>query len=144
MKYTCSIDIAKPLGEVITLFDNPDNMKHWQPGLLSFEHLSGEPGTPGAKSRLFYKMGKREIEMIETIITRNLPDEFSGTYEANGVKNIVMNRFVPIDESNTRYVSDQEFQLSGFMKLMGWLMPGSFKKQTLKYMEQFRDFAEGT
>jgi hypothetical protein len=138
------VDIARPVETVITLFDNPDNMKHWQPGLLSFEHLSGDPGTPGARSKLHYKMGKREIEMIETIISRNLPSDFSGTYEANGVKNIVKNEFVPIDEGNTRYTTYQEFQFSGFMKLMGWFMPGAFKKQSQKYMEQFRDYVEST
>jgi carbon monoxide dehydrogenase subunit G len=127
MKYTCSVDIARPIDTVINLFDNPDNLKHWQPGLLSFEHLSGDPGTPGATSKLHYKMGKREIEMIETVIARDLPSNFSGTYEANGVKNIVRNEFIPIDENNTRYITHQEFQFSGFMKLMGWFMPGAFK-----------------
>ena len=142
MKYSCTVDISRPIDQVINLFDNPDNMKHWQPGLISFEHVSGDPGTPGAKSKLLYKMGKREIEMVETIISRNLPDDFSGMYEANGVKNIVKNRFVPIDDSSTRYTTEQEFQFSGFMKLLGWLMPGSFKKQSQKYMEQFKEFAE--
>lgn len=144
MKYSCTVDISRPIDQVIQLFDNPDNMKYWQPGLISFEHMSGDPGTPGAKSKLLYKMGKREIEMVETIILRNLPDEFSGMYEANGVKNIVKNNFVPIDDSSTRYTTEQEFRFSGFMKLLGWLMPGSFKKQSQKYMEQFKEFAEKT
>ncbi len=142
MKYTCSVDIDQPLQKVIDLFDNPDNMKHWQPGLLSFEHLSGDPGEPGAKSRLHYKMGKRDIEMTETIIERDLPRMFSSTYEANGVLNIQKNTFVPVDEQTTRYVSENEFRFSGFMKIMGWLMPGAFKKQSQKYMDQFKEFAE--
>lgn len=142
MKYTCSVDIDQPLQKVIDLFDNPDNMKHWQPGLLSFEHLSGDPGEPGAKSRLHYKMGKRDIEMTETIIERDLPRMFSSTYEANGVLNIQKNTFVPVDEQTTRYVSENEFRFSGFMKIMGWLMPGAFKKQSQKYMDQFKEFVE--
>ena len=71
MKYTLEIDIHLPREKVIELFDNPDNMKHWQPGLLSFEPLSGTPGTVGAKSQLKYLMGKREIEMVETINVDN-------------------------------------------------------------------------
>jgi len=80
MNYSTTIDIDLPIDRVIELFDNPDNMKKWQPQLESFEHVSGESGKPGAKSKLKYKMGKREVEMIETITVNNLPDEFSGTY----------------------------------------------------------------
>jgi len=52
VKYTCDITINQPIDVVIALFDDPDNMKEWQPGLISFEPFSGEPGQPGAKSRL--------------------------------------------------------------------------------------------
>ena len=119
MKYTTEIEINLPIDRVIELFDDPDNLKEWQPGLQSFEHISGTPGQPGAKSRLLFQMGKREIEMIETITVRDLPDEFSGTYEAPGVFNIVKNKFIPLSENKTRYISEQEFQFKGFMKLMG-------------------------
>jgi carbon monoxide dehydrogenase subunit G len=142
MKYSTEIEIDLPVARVVELFDNPDNMKHWMEGLVSFEPLSGTPGQPGARSRLRFKMGRRELEMVETITVRNLPQEFSGTYEANGVINKSTNRFLPIGDSKTRYVSEQEFDLTGFMKLMGWLMPGAFKKQSLKYQQSFKRFAE--
>jgi hypothetical protein len=142
MKFCCEIDIDLPREKVIELFDNPENMKHWQPGLMSFEPLSGTPGQPGAKSRLKYKMGQREIEMIETITVRNLPDEFSGTYEAKGVFNLVSNHFKPLPGDRTLIVSDNEFRLSGFMKLFGLLMPGSFSKESYKHLQRFKEFAE--
>jgi carbon monoxide dehydrogenase subunit G len=143
MKYTIEIEINKPIDRVIEMFDNPDNMKHWMDGLQSFEPLSGTPGQPGAKSRLRFKMGKRELEMIETITERNLPDQFSGTYDAKGVHNVVKNRFVKVSDNTTRYMSEQEFQFKGFMKVLGILMPGAFKKQSLKYLSDFKNFAEG-
>ncbi len=80
--------------------------------------------------------------MIETVTSRNLPKEFSGTYEAGGVFNIVSNYFEELPGNKTRYSSHQEFQLKGFMKIMGWLMPGLFKKQSMKYLEDFKKFAE--
>ena len=144
MKYQNEVEIDLPIERVIELFDNPENLQYWQPGLQSFEHISGTPGQPGAKSRLKYLMGNRKIEMIETILKRNLPDEFSGTYEAKGVYNIVSNRFIPLGAYKTKIVAHNEFQLSGFMKLIGWLMPGTFKKQTQKYLEDFKAFAEKT
>ena len=142
MKYSCEIEINQPVEKVIELFDNSDNMGKWMEGLQSFEHLSGEPGQVGSKSRLRFKMGKREMEMIETITVRNLPDEFSGTYEANGAFNIVKNKFFPLPGGRTLYVNELEFQFKGFMKVIGFLMPGMFKKQSMKYLTAFKNFAE--
>ena len=142
MKYSVSITIDKPVNEVVALFDNVDNMKKWMNVLESFEPLDGTPGEVGAKSRLRFKMGKREIEMIETITAKNLPEEFTGTYEAKGVFNIVRNSFEPLPGNKTKYTTEQEFQFKGFMKLMGLLMPGAFKKQSMKYLQDFKAFAE--
>jgi len=142
MKYTSTIDLNLPVDKVVSLFDNSENMKKWQPDLLSFEHISGEAGQPGAKSRLKYKMGKREIKMIETITNNNLPDDFSGTYEAKGVFNRISNKFISTSENQTKWVLENEFNFKGFMKVFAFLMPGAFKKQTCQFMEQFKDFAE--
>jgi hypothetical protein len=142
MKYNCEIEINLPLKRVIELFDDSDNLSKWQPGLVSFEHISGKPGQTGAKSRLIYKMGKRDIEMIETITTRNLPEEFSGTYEAKGVFNFVNNKFAELSPNKTKWITENEFQFSGFMKIMGMLMPGAFKKESQKHLKQFKEFAE--
>jgi hypothetical protein len=87
-------------------------------------------------------MGKRDIEMIETIITRNLPEEFSGIYEAKGVFNLVKNKFVKLSETKTKYITENEFQFKGFLKIIAILMPGAFKKQTMKYLADFKNFVE--
>jgi hypothetical protein len=143
MKYTQSIHINLPRKRVIELFDNPENLAKWQPGLLKFEHISGEPGTTGAKARLLYKMGKRETEMIETVTLRELPEKFHGTYQARGVLNIQENYFEEVDENTTKWTSTSEFKFSNLpMKVMGWLMPGAFKKQSYTFMELFKTFAE--
>lgn len=143
MRYTIELDLDVPRSKVIEYFDNPDNMSKWQPDLVSFEHVSGEQGQAGAKSNLVYRMGKREIEMLETITERNLPDTFSGTYEAKGCWNEVNNRFIENGPEKTKWRVDTEFRCSGFfMKVMSTLMPGAFRKQTSKYMKQFKAFAE--
>lgn len=141
MKYTTEITINLPRERVIELFDDPTNLVKWQPGLKSFEAVSGTPGQPGAKSKLVYDMNGRVVEMIETITSRNLPNEFSGTYEAKGVWNVMQNFFYD-EGQTTRWVTETEFKFSGFMALIGLLMPGSFTKETLKSMEQFKAFAE--
>jgi hypothetical protein len=142
MKYTTEIVLDIPRSKVIEFFDNPENMKFWQEGFISYEHINGEPGEVGSQMRLKYDMGKRKIDMIETISSRDLPDEFNAIYETKGVWNEVKNFFY--EEGNTtRMVTENEFRFSSiFMKMMGIIMPGAFKKQTLKYAEAFKAFAE--
>ena len=142
MKYTSEIEINKPVDKVVELFDNHENMYKWMEGLQSFEHISGKPGQVGAKSRLKFKMGKREMEMIETITVRNLPDEFSGIYEAKGSYNSVKNRFIALPGNKTKYINEQEFKFNGAMKMIAFLMPGAFKKQSMKYLVAFKSFVE--
>lgn len=143
MRYEIDMDIEVPRPRVVALFDNADNMKEWQPCLVSFEPMSGTPGEVGAESRLRYKMGKRDIEMVETITENALPDTFAGTYEAKGVWNEVRNRFIEVDENTTRWHMETEFKFTTLpMKIMGTLMPGAFKKQSRQFMEQFKAFAE--
>lgn len=143
MKYTTEITINQPLDKVVALFNSSDNLKEWMPGLQSFEHLSGEPGQAGAKSRMVFLHGKRRMEMVETITVNELPEKFSGTYEAEGTLNIQDNSFIPLDENTTKWVSHSEFRFSSFMmKMMGFLMPGAFKKQSCLFQEKFKEFAE--
>ena len=143
MKYTTEIQVALPRTEFIEKFDSTENMKHWQKGLKAYKFLEGEPGQEGSQMELVYQMGKRELVMIETILRSNFPYEFHATYDAKGAHNIQKNYFKEIDDENTLWISESEFQLSGFfMKLMGFLMPGAFKKQTLAYLQSFKAFAE--
>ena len=128
---------------MLALLDDPQNMKHWQRGLQSYRQLSGEPGAEGAQMELEYLMGKRHLLMVETVIKRNFPEEFHLTYDAKGVHNIQKNYFEVTGEERCKWISESEFQFSSFpMKLMGWLMPGAFKKQSLVYLRDFKNFAE--
>ncbi|MDR5590950.1 SRPBCC family protein [Christiangramia sp. SM2212] len=142
MKYQQEITIKRPRKEVIAKFSNPDNIEHWQRGFIFMKPINGELGAEGSQNLLKFKIGKREIEMTETIIKNNLPNEFSATYEAKGVYNYQVNRFSNTLENDTLWITENEFRFSGFMKLFGWFMPGAFKKQSWKYMEDFKAFVE--
>ncbi len=142
MRYTTEIIIDLPREEFIKKLDNPDNMKHWMRGLLNHEMLSGKPGQEGATMNMTFKRGKGEMTMVETIIKRNFPEEFHATYDTKGVHNIQRN-FFKEEDGKTKWISESEFQFAGFgMKLIGLLMPGAFKKQSMKYAQDFKNFAE--
>lgn len=142
MLYTHEIQINLPRNKVIELFDDVDNLKEWQTGLQGHEYISGEPGKVGSKMKLDFMVGKRQIDLIETITKNNLPDEFEGKYEWKSGWNTLKNQFIELGEDKTVWITETEMHLSGFMKVIGFLMPGSFKKNSYKFMENFKNFAE--
>ena len=143
MTYSCEIVIDRPVNEVISKLDSAQNLKHWQSGLVSTEHLSGTPGELGAKMRLKYRFGKREMEMVETILKRAFPDEFHASYTTKGMRNIQKNYFSSTKRGFTQWVSESEFQPTNLrMRAMLFLMPSAFKKQSFRYMSDFKRFVE--
>lgn len=80
--------------------------------------------------------------MDETLKVVNLPEEYTTTYEAKGVYNVVKTFFKKVSDETTECITEHEFQFKGFMKVIGFLMPGAFKKQSKKYLEDFKHFAE--
>ena len=144
MKYTQEIVIDLPRNRVAELMDSWENLYHWMEGLKRHEHLSGTPGKVGAKTKMFFEMGKRKIEMVETVTKQDFPNHFNATYEAKGVWNEVFNTFEATGENSTKWIQECEFRCAGFMRIMIFLMPGAFRKQSLKYMQDFKKFAENS
>ena len=144
MKYMTEVRINLPRSKVIELFDSTENMYKWQPGLKSFEHVSGEPGQEGARSKLVYEGRKGDLNMTETITKRNLPDEFHGVYEARGVYNEMYNYFEETGETVCTWRTESVFKFRGLMALMAPFMKSAFSNNTLLNMERFKQFAEQT
>ena len=142
MKYTTEVSIKLPRAKVIELFDSTENMYKWQPGLKSFEHVSGQPGQEGALSNLVYEGRKGDLSMKETITKRNFPDEFHGVYEARGVYNEMYNYFEDTSENVCTWRTVSVFKFRGLMALMAPFMKSAFTKNTLLNMERFKKFAE--
>jgi len=144
MKYTLVMDIQKPLEEVVRHWQNPDNLVHWQEGFQGYEHISGEPGTVGAKTMLKYDMNGRTLDLEETIIENNLPHSFSAIYDCDPMTNTMTCRFSTNDDGSTRYESEFEYtRLKGIMmKFMMRFFPGIFRKQTQKWNDNFKAWVE--
>jgi hypothetical protein len=119
------------------------NLKHWQRGLTSVEHISGTPGQVGAKMKLNYKFGKNEMHLIETITKNEFPEEFHANYDTKGLHSIQQNFFDETADGKTKWVLKNELIPTSFMmKMMISLMPRTFKKQSKKYMHDFKNFVE--
>ena len=143
MKYSIELIINKSRGEVWKNFDSVENLYKWMPTLKEFKHESGDFGKPGAKSRLRYQEGKKNIEMIETITNRIEPEEFSGTYEMKGTKNLINNRFSDLGENKTKWKLESEFEFGGIYKLMSPFFKSMIVKRTKSNMNRFKNLVEG-
>jgi carbon monoxide dehydrogenase subunit G len=143
MKINHEVIINKSREDVWRVFDNPENMKGWQPTLKKYEHQSGQPRQVGAVSKLTYEEKGREIVMTEAITGRDVPGELSGRYTMRQATNKVSNKFVSLDESKTEWVMICRFSFKGFSwKLISPLMRGAMRKRIEKSMNLFKQLAE--
>jgi len=144
MRYQLELELAAPRERVVELFLDPENIPKWQPSLVGMEPIGDITARePGAQTRQLHKMGKREVEMIETTTVHNYPDEFCATYESDDVWNLIENRFYESGPETTRWELVSEFRSTNWMmKVMIVLFPGMFKKQTRTFMDYFKQFVE--
>ena len=142
MQYTCEVVIKRPIEEVAALLDDRDNLTQWQDTFRSWEPLCGEPGNPGAKTRLVYGTGDRRTVLVETILARNGSHEFVATYETEGLLQTVRSRLEALDTQRTRWRCSHELRFRGLTRLVGWWIGRGFSQQTLQAMNAFKAFAE--
>ncbi len=142
LRFTSELLIDRPVEAVWKAFDNPENLRAWQPTLVSFTPVSGTPGQPGAVSRLTYHEGKREVVLIETITARDYPERFSGAYDSGMGISRITNRFAPHGGHGTRWEVECEFGFTGIWRLLGPLLGGMIRKRTVADLARFKDAVE--
>ncbi|WBQ04737.1 SRPBCC family protein [Kribbella sp. CA-293567] len=153
MKYTTSIEIALPRAEVLQLIVDPAQTPKWLRGLVMHEPLNGAHGQVGTTSRVVFQLGKQRMEATETI-TRLEPADLHAVpssvvvhYEreiaADGMWQAQRDRLFETGPDTTLWESESEFRFDGLlMRLVGLVMPGSFRKQSRQHMQDFKAFAE--
>ena len=144
MHYTYTIEINSPISKVVDLFMNTDKMKEWQEGFKSKELISGKPSEVGAKSRILYKTKHQDMELIETIISNNLPKEINAIYDHIHMSNRQRTCFYAMNENQTKMeINIEDVKFNSFLpKLMSVFMRGAFEKQSRKWFDNFKALAE--
>ena len=153
MKYTVSIEIALPRERVAQLLADPEHLPKWLHGLVLHEPLSGVHGQVGTTSRVVIQTGRQRFEATETVTRREPADlhgipsgsivHFDREIVGNGMWSAARERLTEAGPEATLWESDNEYRFSGLMmRLVGLLMPGSFRKQSLQHMQDFKAFAE--
>ncbi|MET9230129.1 SRPBCC family protein [Lentzea sp. NPDC003310] len=153
MKYTVSMEIAQSQERVAQLLSDPGHLPMWLRGLVVHEPIDGAHGHVGTRSRVVLRMGKQEFEATETVTRREPVDlqaipsgtvvHFEREIVGNGMWNGARERLSAIGPETTLWESENEYRFDGVvMRLVGTLMPGMFRKQSLQHMRDFKSFAE--
>lgn len=144
MKFTCSVEINLPKEKTVAIWKDPAKLKHWQDGFERYEHMSGKPNETGSKGILHYDNKGTPMELEETIIEGNLPHILEGEYVHKHMTNRMRNTFQKLGPEKTIWTAEIHYvKFNGIlMKLFALVGKGIFKKQTQKWLNQFKEFAE--
>ncbi len=143
MKYTVFNTINSSLEEVAAKFTEPDGALHWMEGMERIERVSGTPYEVGAKSDFYSVYKGKEMMISETVLESDLPHQIKFAYQSSMGYNEVELLFEEQADGTVRQTNNSFFDMKGLMKLLGPLMKGMFKKQSLKYMDGFKAYVEG-
>ena len=138
------IDINQSLDKVAELFADPNNLKEYQDGFIRKTHISGNKGQVGAVSKMYYKHGKNEMELTETITKNDLPYTFEASFHHKHMDNTMKCNFIALNDNKTRYEYEYEYTRINWVmpRLMAILFPSMYKKPAEKWLRQFKAFAE--
>lgn len=153
MKYANSIEIALPRERVAQLLADSAHLPNWLQGLVLHEPVNGKHGQLGTESRVVLQSGKRKVECTETITRRKPADlhripkdsvvHFDREIVGAGMWSVVRDRLTEAGTETTHWEQQSEYRFSSpLMRLVGFLMPSSFHKQSQQHMQDFKAFAE--
>ena len=137
------IVINKRVKDVWDFFQNPDNLELWLSGFQKFEHISGIPGTVGAKAKHhFLERGKELIldgELTEVIEQKRI----IGVLDSSMMLNKVTNSFTDMGNNQTEVTLSSDTQFKSFLwKQIGPLMKGEFKKRQERDLQTLKEILE--
>ena len=142
MEYTTELLIELPREKVVRFFDNTENTIHWQPGIKSLRLIEGSDRKVGARYRIVYEGRKSDLKVEETVLKRNLPDEYTTLHRSRGVKNTIQNMFIENTPRQTLWRMVNHFRFGGMMRLMAPFMKSAFASNSLLRMERFKRWIE--
>ena len=146
MKYEREKVIERPRDAVAELYADRPRINDWHPSVADYTHSSGDPGQPGAKAEIVLKQG---ITIVETVTGRgDPPGSFSHTDKPKDWNCHVTfeNTFEELSPNSTAWTLLVEVSAGSMtmeIKVKALEMSGTIRKEICKYMEAFKEFAEG-
>ena len=141
---TTSITIHASPQTVWAHLMNPDELKHWLTGFVSYKPLTGTVGAPGSTSQLIFQERGKEVMVTETVLLSIPNQQFTSRMVSSAFSTENDIRLVP-SGANTELVQTVHFTPHGFfMKLLAPMIKGMMKKRTIEEFGRFKGLVERT
>ena len=137
MRFTKEVVLDQPIERVRVLTSDPAHLHEWQPDLVGITHHTATPGAAGSTATLRY----RKFTLEETVLSATA-DERVSRYRTPGMVHTITNRYTAVDDRHTLLVCDNEFELSGIMKLGRRVLEKSLREQVERNVDNFKAFID--
>lgn len=144
MKFTLELLLNKRHLDVWRHFENPENLKRWQPTLRSINFIQGMPGQEGSVAVLTYEEKGRKVVLEEALIEKAAPKRYVTTSNGVQMSSKLVNTFDAEGATQTRWRLEADYRFRGFSRFLSPLFKGSVRKQTLDQMKRFQKYVEST
>ncbi len=129
VEYDCQLTVEKSLAESWAVSQDEEKMADWLIGYEKMEMVSGEPGTVGAVSDIYFKAEGEEMIIRETILEIVPNESISMSFESEFMNmdyQLIMNAV----EGKTEIISKTNARGNGMLsKSIMALISGSLKAQ---------------
>ena len=143
MKVEHSVEIDQPPSVVYDFLLDPEALPLWISNFVRMEHLEGEPGEVGSKSRHFYDRGGETIELEEEILENEenakLVAKYSGVQFDMLIENNIARRD---DHASVLTISNETTYNSLLLKICSPLLKKRSASRLIEDMEKLNDAIE--
>ena len=138
-----TVIINKPIKEVWSFFQNPDNLPLWLAGFQKYELVSGAAGTVGSITKHYFLERGKELILEEKILEIIPEKKFASSLDSSMMTNTVTNYFNDLGNGQTECSLSSDVQFKGFLwKQLGPLMKREFKKRQENDLQKLRQVLE--
>lgn len=135
--------IEKPIDEVWTAFDDPDQLVKWQKRLKSYEQVEGASDEIGSVSTQTIHRSSGDLELTVTLLDRREGEFSQSRYEGMQLPFTISNTFTAIDGDTTEWHVVVDVRLNLMQKALAAVLKGPLTDLAEQNGEDFKKYAEG-
>lgn len=140
--YDSEVMINKPVEEVWAVMQDESRISEWLKEVKRIEHVSGEPGTVGAVSKIYVDQGGEEMFMTETITAQKEQEMMAMTFTMDFM-DMDYEMHLEASDGKTKVSSHSETKGNGlFAKSLLAFMGGAMKEQEDTNMKNLKALIE--
>lgn len=134
--------IEKPIADVWSAFDDPDQLVEWQERLKSYEQIEGASDEIGSVSLQTIRRSKGDLELTVTLLDRREGEFSQSRYEGMQLPFTISNTFTEIDDDTTEWHVVVDVRLNLMQKALAGVLKGPLTELAEQNGEDFKKFVE--